>query len=253
MKQVLARCVIILLLALAGCAGTGKNTEVIRDFKLAEMPQPGPYTIGPSDVVEISVGDNPDMDRRVIVRPDGHVALPLLGDILVAGLTPEALDKELTDRLAQFIKNAEVTVSVIAFNSKRVLVIGRVMRQGPVPYTGANTLLNAIAEAGNATPEAATDRVRLVRFEQEKAKIYEVNLKEITYMGNPAGNVPLLPNDVIYVPPTYSVMAALEITNILAPWRALLSPPVATGAVFNVGAETNLTDINRQFGEIGKH
>src|SRR5262245_49248590 len=78
------------------------------------------YVIGADDLLDISVWKEPDITRRVPVRSDGKISLPLLNDIQAAGLTPMQLQAQVTERLRKFLTDPQVTVTVMATNSRRV-------------------------------------------------------------------------------------------------------------------------------------
>ena len=212
-----------------GCAG--EKYHVIRDFDALEIPPSGEYVIGASDALEITVANNPELTRRIVVRPDGAIAFPFLDDVTAAGLTPTELSKVLTERLSLFVKNCQVTVTVAGFNSKRVYVLGEVGKQGPIPYTGTNTIVSAIAEAGNTSEAAASNRIRLVRWENGNPRIYIVNFDEITVRGDNTTNIALRENDVIYVPKNRFAKFAALIDKALMPIRALWNNLLPIGSL----------------------
>jgi len=92
-------------------------------------PNDPDYKIGPQDVLTITVWKEPDVSREVPVRPDGKISLPLLNDVDAAGLTPMQLASSLTESLKKFISSPQVTVIVKEINSRRVYVIGEVVRR----------------------------------------------------------------------------------------------------------------------------
>src|SRR5437867_9228432 len=97
----------------------------------AASPVPiGEYTIGPEDVLDITVWNNTGISRTVPVRPDGKISLPLLDDVQVAGLSPRQLKDVLTKKLAKYIASPEVSVIVREVHSFRVAVIGEVKTPG---------------------------------------------------------------------------------------------------------------------------
>ncbi|MGC1583256.1 MAG: polysaccharide biosynthesis/export family protein, partial [Candidatus Acidiferrales bacterium] len=91
------------------------------------------YTIGPQDVLDISVWKEPELTRSVPVRPDGKISMPLLNDVQAAGLTPSQLAAQITTSLKKFVTAPQVTVIVTAINSQRVFIIGEVLRPGAFP------------------------------------------------------------------------------------------------------------------------
>jgi polysaccharide export outer membrane protein len=116
------------------------------------------YIIGPDDVLKIQVWDNTDLDRVVQVSREGTFAFPLIGSVMVDGLSVAKLEKELSSRLADgYIKNPQVTITIDQYKSKKVFVLGEVIKPGSYPLTGGTDLLDIIAQAGGHTDEAGNE------------------------------------------------------------------------------------------------
>lgn len=121
--------------------------------------------IGVSDTLQVHVWKNPEVSTGAVVRPDGTITIPLLGDMLAAGLTPSQLRAQIKARLDQYVRDegAVVTIAVNGINSYGVLVSGRVARPGPVNATKYLTVLEAVALAGGPTPYASPEDTVLIR------------------------------------------------------------------------------------------
>lgn len=106
------------------------------------------YKVGPLDVLDISVFQVPELSTSVQVAETGTINFPLLGEILAAGKTAEAVERDLTAKLgAKYLQSPQVTVFVKEFNSQRVTVEGAVKKPGVYPITGGTTLMQSIAMA----------------------------------------------------------------------------------------------------------
>jgi polysaccharide biosynthesis/export protein len=116
------------------------------------------YIIGPEDVLDISVWDNEQLTRSVVVRPDGKISLPLLNDVAAAGLTPMQLRDRLAAALQRFIPEPTVSVITSEINSKKVTVIGEVNQPGRYELRSRSTVLEALALAGGFTGYASRGR-----------------------------------------------------------------------------------------------
>jgi len=163
------------------------------------------YTIGPADVLEISVWQHPELDRTVTVRPDGKISFSLIGDVDTTGLTPAELDQVITRRLSDYVQNPEVTVIVTDIKSGQIVVLGQVARPGAYPMA-ESTVLEAIAEAGGYTERAALGSVTITRKSEAKnPKVIKVNLKKVIIKGDRSKDVILEPGDVVYLPEKKSV------------------------------------------------
>ena len=123
-----------------------------------------PYVIGPSDVLQVTVWKNPELSlQQVPVRPDGRISTPLANDVQAAGLTTDQLKGVLTEKLGEYVTAPEVTVVVLAVNSRRVYVLGEVSRPGPVPLATDTRVLDAVSAAGGFSTFANKDRVKVIR------------------------------------------------------------------------------------------
>jgi polysaccharide biosynthesis/export protein len=179
------------LLALAACATT-------RSDKIEPRPVEE-YRIGREDVLEIVVWHEPELTRVMPVRPDGHIALPLAGEIEAAGKTPAELQQALATSLKPYVRDVSVAVLVREINGPRFSVLGEVTRAGTYPLRGAVSVEQALATAGGLT-EFAGDEVIWVR---QKAgggtDRVHLNVKELVE-GEIEGALLMHSGDALYVP-----------------------------------------------------
>jgi polysaccharide export outer membrane protein len=158
------------------------------------------YSIGAGDVLQVSVWKEPDASvPSVVVRPDGKIAMPLLKDVAVAGLTPAQAEAAITERLAPIIHDAEVTVVVTAINSKKIYVIGAVNKEGPIAYTYRMTALQALSEAGGLTEYAKRKKIYILRTENGKTSRLPFNYDQVIRGEKMDQNVQLSPGDTVVV------------------------------------------------------
>ena len=133
-------------------------------FAQAEPIQPG-------DTLQISVWQDPKLDRQVVVGPDGMIAFPLAGHIKAGGVTPQSLENLLRARLQKnYTEKLDVTVSLAAVNPSeqsetrpRVYITGEVLKPGPYPLKPPIDIAQAIALAGGLSPFAASRRIQIHR------------------------------------------------------------------------------------------
>jgi polysaccharide biosynthesis/export protein len=149
----------------------GANTGV-------QPVDPKSYLIGPEDVLRIEVYKDPDMSRMVNVRPDGKITMPYIGDLQAEGLTPERLASQLKEALAALIKNPDVSVSVLAVNSKSFTVSGRVNRVGRIPLVTPMRVFDAIGLSGGFQEFANQKDVQIVRGSERLHFNYKDFLKK---------------------------------------------------------------------------
>jgi len=158
------------------------------------------YTIGVDDVLDISVWKEPDVSRSVPVRPDGKISLPLINDVQAAGLTPADLATEITDRLKKYLNDPQVTVIVTQINSRRVYVVGGVVRAGAYPLLPGMTVLQAISAAGGFTGFADTKAIRVMRTVDGKQVELPFDYHAVLKGTKSSENILLNPGDTIVVP-----------------------------------------------------
>jgi polysaccharide export outer membrane protein len=157
------------------------------------------YLIGPEDVLDISVWKNPELSRKVPVRPDGRVSLPLINDIQAAGLTPTELRQQLTTRLAEFVPTPEVAVIVQEVQSLKVAVVGAVKTPGRFMLKSPATVLECIALAQGLTEFAARDRIVVLRQNGSTTTRIPFNYRKVAD-GSDQENFFVKPGDIIVVP-----------------------------------------------------
>ena len=175
---------------------------VLAAFPAATGAQPtaGGYVIGPEDVLEISVWREETLQREVLVRPDGWVTFPLIGDVKAAGRTPGALTDEIRVRLTKYIPDPVVTVSVKTIAGNKVFVIGRVNKPGEYVIGRYIDVLQALALAGGLTPFAVEKKIRIVRKQNNKETVFLFNYAEVKKGKNLDQNITLQGGDVVIVP-----------------------------------------------------
>ena len=157
------------------------------------------YIIGASDVITVTVFKETTLSGALLVRPDGMISMPLLGDVKAADKTPSQLAEEITVKLKKFIQDPNVTVVLTQNNSKIVYLMGEVSKPGPVAMTPGMTLLQAIATAGGLTPYANSKKIYILRSMAGKQEKIPVQYKQ-ALKGEGSLNLTLNPGDTIVVP-----------------------------------------------------
>jgi polysaccharide export outer membrane protein len=155
------------------------------------------YILGVGDVLEISVWGHSDLSKKVVIRPDGKISLPLLDDIRAEGLTPSGLDEEITNLLAKHIPEPKVTVIVAEIKSKKIYIVGEVREPGVYPLLGRTTLLEAISMAGGILPNANLRRGTILRPDEG---VLKVDFYRLLIRGEIDQNITLMAGDTIFLP-----------------------------------------------------
>lgn len=158
------------------------------------------YIIGPSDVLEINVWKEPDLTRNVEVRMDGMITLPMINDIQAANRTLMELQEELEEAYKEFVSMPEVTVILLASNSRRVYMLGKVGSPGEYPLKKSMTFLQAISIANGLDRWADKNDIRLIRTIDGKEQTFRIDYDSIVSGKDLSQNVLLKPDDTIFVP-----------------------------------------------------
>jgi polysaccharide export outer membrane protein len=160
------------------------------------------YTIGPEDVLEITVWRNTDLSKVVAVRPDGRISLPLIGDVGAAGRTAAQLAEAIAEKLKEFKENPQVSIVVKEVNSYAIYVLGEVSKPGKYPLKSKTTLLQAITLASGFTPAAARNKIVVFRFGEQGGKDVKIKASydDIIMRDESPQNIQLKPGDTIVVP-----------------------------------------------------
>ena len=194
---------IILLLGLAGCAGQPRLPEASQ-FPDSPSVLVDAYKMAVGDQVQINVWKNPELSVAAPIRPDGKISLPLAGDVMAVGRTPEQLAEDIEIKLAAYVKNPNVTVILTSLQGRaflsRIRITGAVEQNISIDYHQGMTVLDAVLEAGSVTPFADSNDTKLHRRTSKGDVTYDIRLKDIMKKGDMSTNILLLPGDVITVP-----------------------------------------------------
>ena len=158
------------------------------------------YVIGPTDVLSIVFWGERDLTSEVTVRPDGKISLPLLNDVVAAGLTPDQLRKRLTDESKRFVQNPVVTVVVRQVNNNRAFITGQIAHPGPYVLSGPTTVLQLLAMAGGFTEFADRKHVLVMRVENGVQRSFSFNYDDVVKRRDLTQNLILRVGDTVVVP-----------------------------------------------------
>jgi polysaccharide export outer membrane protein len=157
--------------------------------------------IGPLDVVEIRVWNNPSLSGAVAVEADGTISLPLIGEIKADGLTVRQLKETLTERFKDLMNNPDVNVQMGRVNSKRIFIYGGVLRGGEFPLLRDTTVMDALSNVGGFKDFANTKKITVQRvLPSGEVKKFNFNYKDVSRGKNMDQNILLRNGDRIFVP-----------------------------------------------------
>jgi polysaccharide biosynthesis/export protein len=158
------------------------------------------YVIGPGDVLAIVFWRDKDMSADVLVRPDGHITLPLLNDIAAAGLTPPQLRDRILTEARRYLEDPSPTVVVKEIHSRLVFITGQVEKPGSYPLAAPTTVLQLIAMAGGLKEYADGRNILVTRNDNGRQAAYVFDYQELLKRKNFRQNIELRPGDTVVVP-----------------------------------------------------
>ncbi len=194
-------CLFVLLSLTVPAAGAQDNGGKKDNSKDSSAPKADPlYIIQPNDILEIFVYKEPDLTRKVLVRPDGRISLPLVQDLQAAGSNPAELKEQIESRLKEFFSSPSVTVIVDGIRSYQVFVVGKVQKPGGVIVEKPITVLQALSIAGGFQDYAKDSEMTIIRGSGTESHIFEFNYREVIKGKKPEQNIYLKSGDVVVVP-----------------------------------------------------
>jgi polysaccharide export outer membrane protein len=188
-----------LILALTSSATSQEKSQVkLQSLEEEKKPlvQPG-YLIGPEDVLNVEVWNQPNISREVVVDYDGEINIPPVRKLSVLGLTVSQLEEKLSKALSKYIIDPIVFVSIKEYNSQRVTVLGETTT-GMYTLKRRTTLVEFLGQIGGTTENADTFHIKLIKKDR-RAFIYDLN----DLIDNPQKSEGILVSggDTVYVPP----------------------------------------------------
>ena len=232
----------MLLMWLTGCA---KNAPVpnIADAPAEQraVPEFEEFQLGPGDRITIQVWRHTDLDMDVTISPDGSITYPLVGRIVVAGMTYPELSETLTTAIADYYEDPQVSVNILELTSQKVFVLGDgVASPSVLQLNNEMSILEALTRSGGLSSTARTHNVLLVRGGLEDPALYTVNVQSIYNEGRMDQMVFLQQGDIIVVPNK----TITNVANYFREVQGIVSPFVSGSAIYRnvtvgVGADAS--------------
>ncbi len=247
-----ARIISIVAFCIAVCVCTGcqsSHKDIVAFLKAHEHEVSAiEYRLGIPDEVTISSPRILEIDRVTQkVRPDGKIALRLLGPVKVVGLTEKEVAAKLTRLLEPYYEDPKVQVRVTGYNSKVIYLAGQVSTSNgrgasrgvaegwsSRPYTGRDTVLDVLAQESMSFI-AWRSQVRIIRCSPDESKRHEivVDVDKMIATGDTSRNVLLQPNDIVFVPPTPLGWLGLRVQEILFPLQPVIQAYTTPASVMD--------------------
>jgi polysaccharide biosynthesis/export protein len=175
-------------------------TEAQAAAATVATPDQDKYLLGPEDAIEVSVWKEPDLTKQLVVRPDGKITYPLIGEVQASGRTVKQLQEEILKRLEKFVTDAHVTVILLKAQNYKIYVTGKVNKPGDFMIGKPVNVMQAISMAGGLTPFASPGSIMVLRTIDGKEEVYPFNYKDVARGIMLEQNRTLLPGDVVVVP-----------------------------------------------------
>jgi protein involved in polysaccharide export with SLBB domain len=191
------------LFGLLACAVVGCKHQPLAQDRSSDIPTSPPAaaasTLGPGDVFEVRVFQEPDLSGVYRLASDGSISFPLCGRLELGGLSVSAATERITQCLSNgFLRNPQVSIFIKEYNSKKIFVFGEVQKAGTFQFEDGMNIVQAITLAGGFTARAARNSTSVIRNMNGADRRLSVGVEDIG-LGR-AENFMLHPGDIIFVP-----------------------------------------------------
>ena len=224
--------VVPVVVGLPGCAA--KNIDMLHFLREHEHKVSAiEYRVGIPDTIGISAPRMLEVDAEAQrIQPDGKINLRLLGEVKVVGMTAKEIGAKLEVLLSRYYVDPKVSVRVLSYASKKYYVYGQAAATGPRPYTGRDTLLDAVLTSG-VDFLSWTSRIAVTRpaHGEEPVRTILVNVDKMLKTGDWSQNILLEPDDVVYIPPTPIAWLAQRFQEVIYPVRPAVQAYTAPAEV----------------------
>jgi polysaccharide export outer membrane protein len=202
-RKVLLKQSVIVLLAVSfftlnssvAAPANAKAGQNISAYKLG-----GAYLLGPGDVLDISVWKEEGLQKEVLIRPDGGVTFPLVGELQAGGKTAAQLEKSIVESIKRYIPDPVVTVAVRIINNNKVYVVGKVNRPGEFTAAHYIDVMQVLAMAGGLNAFAKSSDIRILRRVQGVERAIRFDYGAVSQGESLQQNIILKNGDVVVVP-----------------------------------------------------
>ena len=189
-------------LAIASCRHTAAAAPAPLTAAAAELTPIAATTLGPGDVFEVRVFQEPDLSGIYRLAGDGTINFPLCGRVALGGLTSTDATDRLTKCLASgYLRSPQVSIFVKEYNSKKIFVFGEVQKPGTFQYEDGMNIIQAITLAGGFAPRAAKNSTSVTRALDGSERRLKIPVEDIG-LGR-AENFALRPGDIIFIPESF--------------------------------------------------
>jgi polysaccharide export outer membrane protein len=180
------------ILCFGPCLGYGQDQVTLSSIT--------EFYLGPEDLLEVSVWKDEALTKQVVVRPDGKISFPLVGDVDVKGRTVDEVRQTLEASIKEYVPDTPVTVMVVGVRSPKVYVVGKVAKPGLYIMAEPIRVMQGLAMAGGTTPFADKDDILIIRKDGSGQKFFKFNYTDVAKGKDLKQNMLLQPGDTVVVP-----------------------------------------------------
>ena len=203
---------------------------------LAQVPVTPDYVIGPGDELILQTWGQVTLNSRFTVDRSGGIYIPQVGTVHVAGLRFDELQPRIREQMGKTLRNFDLNVNMGQLRSIQVFVVGQTRRPGNYTISSLSTLVNAVFTTGGPTPHGSLRHIQLKRAGK---LVVEFDLYELLINGDKSHDAPLLPGDVIYIPPVGPQVAIAGSVKVPAIYELRSADDASIGAVLELAAGLN--------------
>jgi polysaccharide export outer membrane protein len=188
------------------------------------------FVLGPNDRINVSILSqsiegravaDPSVSGDYIIDPDGNISMHYIGEVHLAGLSPGEAVELLEERFSEYYISPDVNVRVLQIASRRIVVLGEVLREGVYEIPTDETALSALALAGGPRGSALLWNVKIIRGGSDDPQVLTCNLDKALKRGDYTENIQLMPGDIVFVPRTL-LARTNDVINKIAPTMGLI-------------------------------
>lgn len=196
LRRRVGRTLVCVVMMAGGFCLLGSSVSMAAETAAAEPN----YLLGPEDVLKVAVWKDEHLTQEIVVRPDGMITFPLIGDVAAAGRTAEDVRNDIAKRLSKYLPNPNVTVTVLKVLSNRIYVLGRVNKPGEFLVGHHTDVLQALSMAGGLTPYASENDIKIMRRNGSEQQVFHFRYGDMEKEKDLKQNILLQRGDVVMVP-----------------------------------------------------
>ncbi len=179
----------------------GDGPQLLAEPMISEPTNVEPtYLLGPEDILKVAVWKDEQLTQEAVVRPDGMISFPLIGEVQASGRTVEDVRSEIALRLTKYLPNPNVTVTVLKVLSYRIYVLGRVNKPGEYQAGHHTDVLQALSMAGGLTAYASENNIKIIRRNGTEELVFPFRYGDAKKGQDLHQNILLQRGDVVMVP-----------------------------------------------------